>query len=370
MTPSPSPAEMRIGLVGCGRAAATLHLPALARVRGASVVALADIDPGRLASAVSRAPGAAGYADYRSLVADPRVDLVAVCVPAAAHLEVATSALRAGKHTFIEKPLALALDDCDTLVTEAMRAEAAGVRSVVGFNLRSHRLVRQARDILASGRLGEIELLRCLWTADWSGAVRPAWHATRAQGGGALLEIGTHLADLWRWLLGSEVATVQAVSRSTAFDDQTASLQARMASGVLVTAAVSQRTVSHNVVEIFGTGGSLRLSCYHADSLEVTTTGGATSGAWRRIRPLIERASRLPGALRTARGGGDFTLSYQHEWQHIAAALRDRSLMPATVADGRQAAAVLAAALQSEAEGGVTVAVAQPGPRRLDARAG
>ena len=370
MAPSPTPPEMRIGLVGCGRAVSALHLPALARVRGVSVVALADTDPERLAAAVSRSPGATGYADYRSLVADPRVDLVAVCVPAMAHPEVATAALRAGKHTFIEKPLALTLDDCDALVAEAARAESAGARSTVGFNLRSHRLVRQAKDILVSGRLGEIELLRCLWTADWSGAVRPAWHASRAQGGGALLEIGTHLADLWRWLLDSEVATVQAVSRSTAFDDQTASLQARMTNGVLVTAAVSQRTVSHNVVEIFGTGGSLRLSCYHADSLELTTTGGATSGAWRRIRPLLDRASRLPAALRAARGGGDFTLSYRHEWERIAAALRDRGPLPATVADGRQAAAVLAAALLSEAEGGAIVPVTEPGPRRLDARVG
>lgn len=356
-------------MVGCGRAASALHLPALARVRGASVVALADIDPGRLAAAVSRAPGATGYADYRALVADPRVNLVAVCVPATAHQEIATAALRAGKHTFIEKPLALALDDCDRLATEAARAEASGARSAVGFNLRSHRLVRQAKDILASGRLGEIELLRSLWTADWSGAERPSWHATRAHGGGALLEIGTHLADLWRWLLDSEVETVQAASRSAAFDDQTATLQARMANGVLATAAVSQRTVSHNVLEMLGTRGSLRLSCYHADSLEVHTTGGATSGAWRRIRPLLERAARLPDALRAARGGGDFTMSYVHEWQRIAEALREGGPMPATVADGRQAAAVLAAAMQSEAEG-TAVTVAQPSPRRLDARAG
>ena len=102
--------------------------------------------------------------------------------------------------------LALELEDCDRLVDLANRAAASGQRSVVGFNLRSHRLVRQARSVIQSGALGDIELVRTLWTADWSGATRPTWHASRAQGGGALLEIGTHQADLWRWLLGGLTA--------------------------------------------------------------------------------------------------------------------------------------------------------------------
>src|SRR5690349_2371236 len=116
MTRSPSPADVRIGLVGCGRAAGALHLPALAQVRGARVAALVDVEPGRLDALLARCPGAAGHADYRALLDDPGIDLVAVCVPAARHAEIAAAALRAGKHVFVEKPLALTLDDCDRLV--------------------------------------------------------------------------------------------------------------------------------------------------------------------------------------------------------------------------------------------------------------
>ena len=368
MRRSRSPADVRIGVVGCGRAAGSLHLPALARVRGTRVVALAEHDPARLSDLAGRCPGTATHTDYRRLLDDPAIDLVAVCVPAVQHAEIATAALRAGKHLFVEKPLALALDECDRLVTEARVAEAAGIRSAVGFNLRSHRLLRQAKTILGAGTLGDVELVRTLWTADWSGKPRPQWHASRAHGGGALIEIGTHLADLWRWLLDSEVESIQAQSSDP--DDGTATMQARMANGTLVSGVVSQRTVARNEVEVLGTRGSLRLSCYHGDSLEVVTVAETTAGALRRIRPLVRRASRLPGALLAARGGGDFMLSYAHQWERILRALAGGGPMPASIQDGRQAAAAVLAALRSISDGGAASPAPPPGPLLLEPRAG
>ena len=315
------------------------------------MVALADADPERLRVLASMCHGAVGFADYRELIADPSVDVVAVCVPATLHAPIGAAALRAGKHLFVEKPLALTPTDCDLLVREGRAAEGRGVRSAVGFNLRSHRLVEQARQLVQSGRLGDIELLRTVWTADWSGRSRPAWHADRSRGGGALLEIGSHLVDLWRFLLNSEVEVVQALSRSIAFDDQTVVLEARMQSGALVSAATSQSSASHNVIEVFGSHGSLRLSCYHADSLEFCPTTGATHGAWRRIGPLLQRALRLPSAFSAARQGGDFRASYTRQWERILLGIHTGAAVPASLEDGRQAAWVVCAALQSIADG-------------------
>jgi len=173
----------------------------------------------------------------------------------------------------------------------------------------------------------------------------------RSQGGGALVEIGSHVVDLWRFLLESEVESIHALSRSRAFDDQTAVFEARMSSGVLVSASVSQRTVSHNIIEVFGERGSLRFSCYHADSLEVWATGGPSKGAWRRIRPLIDKATRLPAAVKAARQGGDFLASYCHQWEGILEALRAGGPMPASVDDGRVAVRIVLAALRSSQEG-------------------
>ena len=103
--------DIRVGIVGCGRAATSLHAPALRRVDRARVVALSDTDSERLQRLGARCAGAAEYSDYRELLADPRVDLVAVCVPVTQHAEVAAAALHAAKHVFIEKPLALTLAD-------------------------------------------------------------------------------------------------------------------------------------------------------------------------------------------------------------------------------------------------------------------
>jgi predicted dehydrogenase len=344
------PAAIGVGIVGCGRAATSLHVPALERLSGAAVVALSDHDTERLDRLAARCHGASRYPDYDRLLADPRVDLVAVCVPVTLHEPVARAAIRAAKHVFIEKPLAMTLDECDRLVEDSSRGASHGVRSAVGFNLRSHRLVRQAKALVQSGRLGEVEMLRTLWTADWSSGVRPPWHHLRSRGGGALLEIGTHQADLWRYLLDAEVESIHALARSEAFDDQSAVVEARMTNGVLVSTALSQSTTTHNTIEIFGTRGSLRLSCYHGDSLQVTATGGG-AGAWRRISPLLAHAARLPGALRAARKGGEFKLSYQHQWERIVKALHDGGPMPASVEDGREAARVVLAALSSSQDG-------------------
>ena len=140
-----------------------------------------------------------------------------------------------------------------------------------------------------------------------------------------------------------------------------------MANGVLVTGAVSQRSVSHNVVEVLGSRGSLSFSCYHADSLTVTATGGAHTGAWRRIRPILAKAAQLPAAFRAARGGGDFRMSYVHEWQRILEALARGGPMPASIHDGRQAAAVLQAAVRSAAEGRAVAPVSPSVSAPLDA---
>ncbi len=104
---------------------------------------------------------------------------------------------------------------------------------------------------------------------------------------------------------------------------------------------------------MFGERGSLRLSCYHADSLDVWATGGPTKGAWRRIRPLIARAAKLPAAMNAARQGGDSLASYFHQWKCILEALRAGGPMPASVDDGRAAARIVLAALRSSQEGSV-----------------
>ncbi len=153
---------IKLGLIGCGRAAETLHLPALRWVPEIEVVAVADIDLNRLQRVAERFHIKRRYSNFTALLDDPVVEAIAVCVPPELHGEVALAALDAGKHLFIEKPLALSLEQCDQLI---QRATCSSSITMVGFNLRWHRLVRQARTIIQQGVLWRI--LQELYQRGW-----------------------------------------------------------------------------------------------------------------------------------------------------------------------------------------------------------
>src|SRR2546423_90178 len=110
---------IRLGVIGCGQVAELRHLPALRRVSGVEVAALADVDPLRLERVARQFGVARRCSNYSDLIETGDVDAVAVCVPPALHAVVARAALDAGKHVFIEKPLALCLAECDLLLESA-----------------------------------------------------------------------------------------------------------------------------------------------------------------------------------------------------------------------------------------------------------
>ena len=144
---------LRVGIVGCGRVTEDLHLPSLQLLKDIKVVALSELEEGRLNCVADRFGVEQRYVRYEDLVNDPLVQIVAVCVPGASHADVALAALDAGKHVFVEKPLALSLDDADRMIE---RAAKTSLCCTVGFNLRSHRLVQEARRIIRSGVLGSM----------------------------------------------------------------------------------------------------------------------------------------------------------------------------------------------------------------------
>ena len=257
--------SVKLGVIGCGQVTEHKHLVVLQHLPDVEVVAAADTDPARLTLVADRFRITHRYTDYKALLDDPAVEAVAVCVPARAHAEVAMSAIEAKKHLLIEKPLALCLDDCDLLIE---RAKHASVKIMVGFHMRWHRLVRSAREMIREGKLGVLESLRTVWNSPirYDGSL-PSWRYQRASGGGALVEIAVHHFDLWRFLLGSEVTEVFAMSRFEKQVDETATVSARMSDSVLVTSFFSERTGHDSEVEIYGRAGRLRVSCLRFDGL-------------------------------------------------------------------------------------------------------
>src|ERR1700733_10110576 len=112
-------ARLRLGFVGCGRATQKLHLPGFRHLADWEVIAAADTEEGRLNAAANRFGIPRRYLDYQALLADPDVDAVAVCVPPRLHAEISLAAIAAGKHVFIEKPLAVSLQECDQILEQA-----------------------------------------------------------------------------------------------------------------------------------------------------------------------------------------------------------------------------------------------------------
>jgi predicted dehydrogenase len=99
--------SVKLGLIGCGNVAENRHLPALQSLQDAEVIAVADTNADRLKRVADKFHVEKRYADFRAPLSDPAVEAATVCVLAQFHVEVALAALDAGRHLFIEKPMAL-----------------------------------------------------------------------------------------------------------------------------------------------------------------------------------------------------------------------------------------------------------------------
>ena len=357
-------APLGIGIVGCGHVTATRHLPALAVVPDTKLVAFADRDRARLAEVGELHREAALYPDVHDLLADRRVDAVAVCVPAASHAEAVLAALDAGVPVLVEKPLALALDDAEEM---ASRAEETGTPALVGFNLRWHRLVQRAVEALRAGVLGELELVRSITTSPKRlRADLPLWAGDRERGGGALIEAAVHHYDLWRFLTGAEVEEVSVISRSRLTDDDVATISARLSSGALVSAVFCDGTSSMSGITLFGSDGSVDVSFLRFDGLTRQHATAAPGHQRSRAAGALSALRELRPGLRERRSSGEFLASYRAEWEHFLHAVRTEARPECTLDDGVEALRIALAAAES-AETGRPVAVDEA-PRTIPAR--
>lgn len=337
-----------LGIVGCGWVTANRHLPALARVRGVEVVALADVDAGAVDALAARFGVPGRYGGVAQLLEDPRVDAIAVCVPPSAHVEVALAALEAGKHAFVEKPLALTLEDAERLVE---RAAGSGLTTMMGFNLRFHRLVRRLRDLVASGELGTIHAIGTTYTDDvMLRPDHPEWRDARERGGGALLEVAIHHIDLWRFLLADEVEDIHAQTSSEAAE-VVASVSARMRAGALANTLAVDATSLSNQVAVYGAKGRAVLDLHRFDGLAQASPSEPSGAVRTRAQALLRTARALPAGVGAARRGGEALLAYEAEWRHFTRAIAGETAVESTLEDGVRALEIALAAIESATTG-------------------
>jgi len=199
------------------------------------------------------------FPSLEALLQEPGLDAVYLATPNGLHAAQTLMACQAGKHVLCEKPMALTVADCEAMVSAA---ESHGVKLGIGFNFRYNPALRELRRLLAEGSIGQVLHTTARWGLP-SG--RSGWRLDAAlAGGGVLMDMGTHLIDLLRFLVGREVVQVHALLDTATggwpLDDlMTATLE--FAGGVQgVLAATSRFAFVPNDVEVYGTAGSIRAS--------------------------------------------------------------------------------------------------------------
>ena len=205
--------EIGVGIIGtgfmgeCHALAFTAVAPLFQPRLGPRLQVVADVNATAAERARDRFGFARATADWRALVADPAVELVSITSPNILHKEMALAALAAGKHVYCEKPLALTAADAREMT---LAAEAAGVRTMVGYNYLCSPAIRHIRKLLDAGALGRLTYLRCAFEEDYMAdpAVPFSWRCERARAGsGALGDMGSHAISLARHL-GGPIAEV------------------------------------------------------------------------------------------------------------------------------------------------------------------
>ena len=324
--------RIRLGILGCGRIVLGTHLPLLRARADVEIAALAEPDDQLRTTALDQAPAAKACRDWREVIARRDLEAVLVALPTGLHAEAAIAALAAGKHIYLEKPIAATLVDGRRVIGAWRQSDCI---AATGFNYRYHPLVRALREEIRSGRIGDTVTLRCTFR---TGSELPAWKQSRAAGGGALLDLASHHIDLLHYLLSAEVQSVSAQILSTQTEHDTAALDLQLSGGIAAQLSVSLSGGEENRIDIAGSRGKLSVDCYRSAGVEPNGTRASSP----------HRAAALLGA---ALFGSNMKRSYQQSLDTFLAAVRRGRQPECDLYTGLASLAVIDAAERSAAIG-------------------
>src|SRR5205809_180535 len=199
--------RLRIGIAGLGRAF-TLMLPTLAADQRLELVAAAD--PRAEATRRFAAEfGARVYASVDELCADEGVEAIYVATPHQHHAAHVALAAARGKHTLVEKPMAITLEECRRMIDAA---ERANVCLIVGHSHSFDRPILRTREIIDSGTVGRVRMINAQYYTDFLYRPRRPEELATASGGGVVFSQGAHQVDIVRLLGGGHVVSVRALT--------------------------------------------------------------------------------------------------------------------------------------------------------------
>jgi UDP-N-acetylglucosamine 3-dehydrogenase len=192
--------RLRIGVIGLGWFG-EIHCETIAGVPNLELAALCTRRPDRLAEQANKFGVKKTYTDYRAMLADKEIDAVSIVTMWDQHTDPAVAALEAGKHVFLEKPMASTVADCNKIIAAAKKAEGIlQIGHICRFNPR-YRMAKQAID---EGRIGKIVALQSRRN------IPAAWTPTILEKIGPIVGDAIHDTDLMLWFTGDRVASAYA----------------------------------------------------------------------------------------------------------------------------------------------------------------
>ncbi|MDD4849141.1 MAG: Gfo/Idh/MocA family oxidoreductase [Gemmiger sp.] len=289
-------AELGIALIGAGRAGMIHARNFAARVPGARMVAVSDVVE-QSARQAAEELGADGWTtDYRQVLENPAVDAVIVVTPTKYHHEIVVAAAQAKKHILCEKPMAMNAQECRQM---QQAADANGVALQVGFMRRFDEGFRRAKEIVESGQIGEVVMVKSLTRGP---STPREWMYDIQKSNGPLAEVNSHDIDTLRWLTGSEVQSLYAMAGNyrcgeirPSYPDfyDTVLMNLRMANGMLgsIDGAQGVQYGYDARVDILGTKGAIQVGgLQNTRTVAFTKEGGLHGDVVKSWMNLFEDA--------------------------------------------------------------------------------
>jgi len=283
---------IKVGLIGCGRAG-MIHARSYAgHIREAELTALCDPSEENLDAARAELNIQDTCTDYREILARPEIDAVVVVTPTQFHREIVVAAAGAHKHVFCEKPMASTTAECDEMIN-ACREN--GVKLQLGFMRRFDKSFRRGKEILDSGAIGRVTLLK----SNTYGPSQPKpWMFDVRKNYGPIGEVNSHDFDTLRWYAGSEVRMIHAVGKNFRSPEaeaeypeyyDTCSVLLEFENGIIGTITGAQY-VSYGYdsrTEILGTNGIIKVGSQRTNDVETVTAEGSihmdSVDSWRTL---------------------------------------------------------------------------------------
>ena len=191
---------LKAGIIGCGGIANNKHFPAIKQTGKIEIIAFCDIvlEKAKQACESFGTNNAKVYTDYKELLKDESIDIIYVCTPNRSHSEISVAALEAGKHVMCEKPMAINSKEAQKMLEASKRT---GKLLTIGYQNRYRKDSQYLKKMCIDNELGEIYMAKA--RALRRRAV-PTWGVFlnhEEQGGGPLIDIGTHALDLTLWTM-------------------------------------------------------------------------------------------------------------------------------------------------------------------------